>query len=115
MTNEEKKKAFCMLVDGATYQEVANELGISKQAIHQKFGSLINGKAISIKCGGKYINIMKFMTENGVSRKEFANSIGVSYQCFRRVLTGEQEPSKKTIDKILKFTGMTYEEAFFEE
>lgn len=115
MTNEEKKKAYCMLIDGATYQEVGDEIGISKQAIHQQFSGLLKGRSFSGTRKNKYKNIEKFMIENNINRKNFAECTGLNYQNFCKILRAETEPTKQTIDKILKFTGMTYEQAFAEE
>ena len=40
MTNDQKKEAFSMLVDGATYTEVAEKFGVSRQRVNQIFGSV---------------------------------------------------------------------------
>lgn len=118
MTNEEKKKAFGMLVDGATYQEVADELGVSKQYVHHEFGSYFN-RNFNRKCTEaekyKYIGIRDFLVENNLNATKFAKAVGTNSGYMIKILQGVNNPSKKMIDKILKFTGLSYEEAFREE
>lgn len=114
MTNEEKKKAFGMLVDGATYQEVADELGVSKQYINMKFGNYFNRRSSSIeKC--IYVGIRKFLAENNLNAAKLAEAVGTNAGHMSKILQGKNSPSKKIIDKILEYTGLTYEEAFREE
>lgn len=113
MTNEEKKIAYGMLLDGYSYQKVADRIGISRQAVHQHFGKLFDKKAAATS-RIKYKNILNFMSENNITRREFAEKANLEYATLGSVLNGKVSPSKKTIDAILKFTGMTYEEAFAE-
>lgn len=45
---------------------------------------------------------------------ELARRAGVAPQCVWKYSTGVGDPSKATIDKILRTTGLTYEECFYE-
>ena len=114
MKNDEKKKAFAMLVDGATYQEVADELGISRQYVYKEFGSYFNRKCAAAE-KYKYIGIRDFLLENNLNASKLGKAIGANAGYMNKILKGENSPSKKIIDKILEFTGMTYEEAFKEK
>lgn len=114
MTNEEKKIAFGMLLDGYSYQKIADRIGISKQAVQRHFGKIFDRKVVRVKNPVKYKNIINFMTENNITRHEFAEKTKLHYQTIGDILCGKSNLSKKTIDAILKFTGMTYEEAFAE-
>lgn len=40
MTKEQKMKAFEIMLDGGTYQEAADAVGVSKQAIHAHFAKI---------------------------------------------------------------------------
>ena len=59
-----------------------------------------------------YPNIEHYIDKHYKSRQTFAELNGLDGCAFNRILTGRQTPGKKTIDKILKGTGMSYEEAF---
>lgn len=47
-----------------------------------------------------------------MSIREFANKCNVAPSTMSRFLNGKTDIQKKNIDKILKVTGMTYEECF---
>lgn len=63
MTREEKIKALTMRVDGYTYQAIADEIGISKQAIQNVCTRIVNNrrsyhsKEASNKCVYKNMSI----------------------------------------------------------
>ena len=61
-----------------------------------------------------YPALEKYMEDKNLSYEEFGYQAGVARNTLHRVLTGDVNPSKKTIDGVLKVTGMTYEEAFTE-
>lgn len=95
--------------NGATQRELAEEYGVS-QALIQK------------RCGGPYRKynkkhivypaIEKYMKDHGLSNRKLALNAGMNYVALYYVLTGQHEPSKTTIDKILAYTGLKYEDAF---
>lgn len=47
-----------------------------------------------------------------MSIREFADKCGISPSTMSRFLNGNTDIRKKNIDKILKVTGLTYEECF---
>ena len=77
---------------------------------------------IQKRCGGpyrgyrnteiKYKGIEKYLNEHELSTRRFADFVDMNYVALYYILTGKHEPSKKSIDRILKATGLTYEEAF---
>lgn len=95
--------------DGMTQKALAAEYGVS-QALIQK------------RCGGPYRSYNKdyiiykglreYMAKNAISARKFADMCGIKYVTIYYILTGRNEPRKGSIDKILKCTGLTYEEAF---
>lgn len=114
MTKEQKIEAYSMWLDGVTIGEIAKKYGVSYQYIQQLFPG--TGKDNGEKYKSYiYPNIVKFLHENSVSLKELAERCNLSYVGLQAFLNGKRGGSKKTIDKILKATGMTYEEAFAEE
>ena len=59
-----------------------------------------------------YPNIERYIDKHYKSRQTFAELNGLDGCSLNRILSGRTMPNKKTIDKILKGTGMIYEEAF---
>ena len=62
----------------------------------------------------KYPSIEKYMTDHNISPREFARRCDMPSSTMCRLLKGDTEPSKSTIDKILAETGLSYEECFKE-
>lgn len=60
----------------------------------------------------KYWRIERYIGVEGMSIWEFANKCNVAPSTMSRFLNGKTDIQKKNIDKILKVTGMTYEECF---
>ena len=115
MTKEQKMEAFSMLIDGATYEAVAERFGVTRQRIHQIIPMGRNTKPTQKKEKPfRYIypNIEKWMRENKMSLNDFSAKINHSVSCVNQCLLGSHEPRKRFIDEVLEFTGMTYEEAF---
>ncbi len=109
MTRQEKIEAYTMRLDGITVQQIADRFGISKQYISQitpSFGRKREHTPIV------YPNIEKHLFDNQITKKDFASICGVAITNMQLILKGKHSPSKKTIDAILKETGMTYEVAF---
>lgn len=63
----------------------------------------------------KYQSIKKYMTDQNLSLREFARRCDMPSSTMCRLLKGDTEPSKSTIDKILTVTGLSYEECFKEK
>ena len=63
----------------------------------------------------KYPVIEAYMIKHNLSLREFARQCDMPSSTMCRLLNGQTEPSKSTIDKILAVTGLTYEECFREE
>lgn len=59
-----------------------------------------------------YPEIRKSLRNKGCSRIEFAQNVGISGSNAWWWLTGQNKRTIKTIQRILKETGLTFEEAF---
>ena len=66
-------------------------------------------------CEMKYPSIEKYMTDHNLSLREFARQCDMPSSTMCRLLKGDTEPSKSTIDKILTVTGLSYDECFKEK
>ena len=62
----------------------------------------------------KYPVIESYMIKHNFSLREFARRCGIPSSTMCRLLKGDTEPPKSTIDKILSVTGLSYEECFRE-
>ena len=63
----------------------------------------------------KYPSIEKYMADHNLSLREFARQCDMPSSTMCRLLKGDTEPSKSTIDKIPSVTGLSYEECFLEK
>lgn len=115
MTREEKIEAFTMRIDGHTYQEIADKLGVTRQCIHQMLGADRRSKVALNDKGFIYPNLMKWMIENGVPIYDLYKKMGYtssdSSKVYKR-LRGDIRFTICDIRKILEITGMSFEECF---
>ena len=116
MTEAQKKEALAMRMDGASFQEIGDRLGLAKQTIQRGIPA-IHGSRNAVKpiqnC--VYPNIERWRRQQRYSRAEFGRELGVAPGTISRVMTGTTQPLKPMVDRILALTGMTYEVAFAED
>lgn len=62
----------------------------------------------------KYPSIEKYMIDHNLSLREFSRRCDMPSSTMCRLLKGDTEPTKSTIDKILAATGLSYDECFKE-
>lgn len=62
----------------------------------------------------KYPTLEIYMLKHEISLRQFADRCGIPPSTMCRLLNGQTDPTKTTIDKILIETGMTYEQCFRE-
>lgn len=94
---------------GMTQKALAAEYCVSQALIQKRCGGPYRSYK---KAKIKYKGIAEYIIDKKISNRKFAEIAGINYVSFYYVLTGRSEPNKKTIDKILMSTGLTYEEAF---
>ncbi len=63
----------------------------------------------------KYFGIKRYIRVEGISLREFAKKCDMPVSTISRFVNGKTDIKKSNIDRILKATGMTYEECFEEE
>lgn len=114
MTKEEKLAAYAMILDGCTQREVGERFGISKQRVSQLFPQT-NKKVDAAAESCVYPNIAKWMMEHRSGFAAIARGCNFTTATIRYALTSGGNIRKDTVDALLRFTGMTYEEAFFRE
>ena len=122
--SEKDKAAFYYeeRLKGKTYQKIAEENGVTKQAIHSVLKA--NGyisfpfREVTEK-GCIYPNLREWMNSSGVGILEFTFLVGLrvhrqSITKMRGILRGQQYPNKKFIDQMIRVTGLSYEKLFQE-
>ena len=62
----------------------------------------------------KYPVIEKYMADHNLSLREFSRRCDMPSSTMCRLLNGQSEPTKSTVDKILAVTELSYEECFKE-
>ena len=63
----------------------------------------------------KHLRIKKYIEIEGISLRQFAKMCDMPVSTMSRFVNGKTDIKKSNIDKILKVTGMSYEECFAEE
>lgn len=97
---------------GLSYEAIGDILGITRQAVLQTVNAG-NGFRWSTVQKVKYVGLRNWMTKNQVSVAELGRRCGNIR--LLASLTGNHDPSKCSIDAILRVTGLTYEECFKED
>lgn len=114
LSNKDKAEAYYMRLEGCTLQEIADTFGVTRQAIIGFIPNVSNKYENSAK-SCIYPNISRWMIKNKHTYSSFAKIACVSDLALRNALHGKSEPTKITIDAILRITGLTYEDAFSTE
>ena len=106
---------------GLTCVEIAKKYGVSHQTVYQATGKYNPDYFRPMTAQpGVYPNLLKWMNENRVNRTELLRRMGklgvpAELDILRRWLNGKTHPRKRDIDRMLRATGLTYEQMFAEE
>ena len=103
---------------GRTYQDIANEYGVSRQMVYQACSPFETLRFRIIKpedC--VYVNIRNWLNSHRISRAKLLAMLGLEPMAetkyrIKVVLRGESEPKKSLIDKLMILTGLSYEKLF---
>lgn len=111
MTFDDRKTAFEMRCRGKTWEEIGAAMHYDASSVRKDIESVVEqGPRISPII---YPAIRKYVLENCKGSTEaFARSIGASPSRMREVLHQGRTPRYDLLQKILKKTGLTEEEAF---
>lgn len=118
---DRREKAIEMRMQGMRLQEIADQLGVSKQRVAQYLTGLhLNGRrrfAVT-KTQCKYVGLREWMLRHGWCMSDLIAACGYIYnpQTATNFQTwfGNKTLRMETINKILDITGLTYEECFGE-
>lgn len=117
LTNRDLSEIFYMVLEGFTFKDAAEKYMVCESAISYRFKRAgVRFELKHMNCIPSYYpNIRKWMIENRVSERRFANMTGICQSTISFILNGKKRPSMASINKVLKATGMTFEEAFATE
>lgn len=115
-TDEDIEKMRDELRNGKSTQDIANEIGVSRQRIAQLVGAVQSMKKWN-RTYSVYSGIDSWMKNNRVTYAQFNRMLGFSNSASSQLklaykLMGKHDMYKSLVDAILTVTQMTYEEAF---
>lgn len=122
MSKERKAEMIEMRENGYTYHEIGKAFGISRQRVQTLIGGQMKShfrRTTPEDC--IYPNLRKWMNDNRITRAELCRRLyGDTHpnnraKCCEFLKGINQRASKRTIDKYLSVTGLTYEELFATE
>ena len=104
--------------NGLTVREIATKYGVSYQRVHQAVGKHGPGhfrenRACIYPNLRKWINVNKITVAELLRRRDLV-SHERNHSRVTNILLGRAEAKKNEIDKLIKITGMSYEELFQE-
>lgn len=114
MKREDKIKAFSMRLDGFTFQEIGEYLGVSKIAVQQMLQRAISSQG-TVHSKWVYPNLRDWVIEQGLSLSQMSQMFGLSANSISTYLLGKMDPSFSFIKAVLNASGMSFEEAFYRE
>ena len=115
--NDTRQRAMELREQGLSYRDIARQLDVSFQRVAQICGVGDPSYARPVGDTCIYKNIREWMNTNKVSRAEFLRRMGMTADAenscrLGRVLRGESQPRKDYIERMLKVTGLTFEQLF---
>ena len=104
-----------------SYSEIARIAGVSRQYVSQVFCKCGLDFPDFRKLSDKeciYAGLRKWWNENRMTYPKFIEAMGMCYHDanlyrLKRYFTGESNPRKDYIDKLIAVTGLTYEQLFY--
>lgn len=103
MTRENLIKMCTMRIDGSTYQEIADELGCSKQNIQQTLTALLGTNESKYYSKSIYPNLTREIRMKYHKLTDFSEASGIDYRRLQALLIGRV---KVSIDEALAISTM---------
>ena len=117
ITIDQKVEMYRMRLEGKSYQAIADRFGVSRQYVYQLIGQQCKSEPYR-NVNVQYTGLRKWMNESNYSVAKLARESGFtnnhSYVTIISYLQGSPRMDIDSIRKILRFTGLTLEEAFGE-
>lgn len=117
LTIDQKVEMYRMRLEGKSYQNIADRFGVSRQYVYQLIGQQCKSEPYR-NVNVPYTGLKKWMNESRYSVAELSRESGCtdnhSKGTIASYLKGSPRMDIDSIRKILRFTGLTFEEAFGE-
>ena len=110
MTRQEKITAFTMRIDGASYQEIGDYLGLSRQFVMKSMKRTLDERNIKTRC--VYPAISQWMNRHRVNGAELSRKLCYVQGTVYQYLGGYVEPSRFFREAMSKLTGISEEILF---
>ena len=101
-------KAFTLKVKGYKTEQVAKEIGVTPTYLNMVLHNVISNKNPK---NSVYPALNEFMLTKGITAVEFSKALGVPNNTLASFLKGRTK-SYDLIIKVLKYTGLTFEQIF---
>lgn len=115
LTIDQKVEMYRMRLEGKSYQAIADRFGVSRQYAYRLIGQQCKSEPYR-NVNVPYTRLKKWMNESNYSVAKLARESGCtdnhSYVTITSYLQGSPRMDIDSIRKILRFTGLTFEEAF---
>ncbi len=115
LTIDQKVEMYRMRLEGETYRAIGDKFGVSGQYVHQLLGQKYKPEPYR-NVNVQYTGLRDWMNECNYSVAKLARESGCtdhhSYFTITSYLQGSPHMDIDSIRKILRFTGLTFEEAF---
>lgn len=93
MTREALIKICTMRIDGYTYQEIADEMGCTKQNVQQTIKDITDSRKNRFFSHSVYPNLIREIRIKHHSITEFSRISGIDYRRLQGLLTGKVKVS----------------------
>ena len=113
MTKEQKIEAYARRLAGESYQSIADSFGVTRQYIYLILHNYNETNKLNEIC--IYKGLGSFLEKKKMTLKEFTELLGCNYSngvTLKKKLKGLSSFTMDDIRKLLKITGMTFEECF---
>lgn len=115
LTIDQKVEMYRMRLEVKSYQAIADRFGVSRQYVYQLFGQKYKSEPYR-NVNVRYTGLRQWMNESNCSVAKLARESGCTdnhnYVTITSYLQGSPRMDIDSIRKILRFTGLTFEEAF---
>lgn len=103
-----QKRVLQGLIDGKSYTEIGNELGVSRQSAWQCANQAVKLRTVpnSVDKYPYYPYLRQAIIDKGESIMEFARNSGVNYATLLNMIKKGRSPRWDTVEKLVAYTGV---------
>ena len=107
---EKQKYVLRGLLDGKGYTQMAAEMGVSRQAVHEIAKAAVHigrGRLYSRENYNHFPVLADALVESGMSKNQFTQKIGISYTMLDNMLIRGHVPGYKVLRRIADGIGVS--------